>query len=124
MTLPWGQRFVPEALEQPILEVAEERRIYGKPVQTEHHDIDKRLRVTFHQVEKSVAITGLWYQFLIDERLMLHSSDKPSTLRFRHTSPYFLRSLDDFYPPGITADDLIKNLTVVDMRTATARAKA
>jgi hypothetical protein len=47
-----------------------------------------------------------------------------ATLRFRHTSPYFLRSLGDFYPPGITADDLIKNLTVVDMRTASTKAKA
>jgi hypothetical protein len=42
MTLPWVLRFVPDALEQPILEVAEERWIDGKPIQAEHHNIDTR----------------------------------------------------------------------------------
>jgi predicted DNA binding CopG/RHH family protein len=80
MTLPWVLRFVPDTLEQPILEVAEECRLDGKPIQAKHHNIDARLRVAFHQVKKSVAIAGLWYQVLIDERLVLHSSDKPLTL--------------------------------------------
>jgi len=75
MTLPWGLRFVPDALEQPILEVAEEGRIYRQTIQAKHHNIDKRLRVPLHQVKKSVTITGLGYEFLMNERLMLHISD-------------------------------------------------
>jgi len=47
-----------------------------------------------------------------------------ATLHFRHVSPYFLRSLGGFYPPGINPGDLIKNLTVVDMKTASSKTKA
>ena len=43
MTLPWVLRLMSDALEQPILEVAEKRRIYSKTIQAEHHNIDKRL---------------------------------------------------------------------------------
>ena len=39
MTSPWVLRFMSDALEQPILEVAEERRLYGKPIQAEYHNI-------------------------------------------------------------------------------------
>jgi hypothetical protein len=38
-----------------------------------------------------------------------------ATLRFRHLPPYFIKALDGFYPPGVTADGLIKNLRIVDM---------
>jgi hypothetical protein len=83
MTLPWVQRFMSDALEQSILGVAQERWIYGEPLQAKHHNINTRLRVTSHQMKKSVTITGLRCQVLIDERLVLHSSDKPLTLPFR-----------------------------------------
>jgi hypothetical protein len=43
-----------------------------------------------------------------------------ATLHFRHLPPYFIRALQDFYPPGITADGLIANLRIVDMTTASA----
>jgi hypothetical protein len=42
-----------------------------------------------------------------------------ATLRFRHVSPYFLRALDGRYPAGLTADELIQNLEIVDMDEAT-----
>lgn len=44
-------------------------------------------------------------------------------LRFRHASAYFLRALDGLYPNGLTANDLIQNLTVVDMLAEPARAQ-
>jgi hypothetical protein len=46
-----------------------------------------------------------------------------ATLHFRHTEPYFIRGLSDFYPPGITAEGLRRNLTVVDMATASKKVK-
>jgi hypothetical protein len=42
-----------------------------------------------------------------------------ATLDFRHLSPYFIRSLSGFYPPGITPEGLIKDLRIVNMVTAT-----
>jgi hypothetical protein len=41
-----------------------------------------------------------------------------ATLHFRHLPPYFIRALDGKYPDGLTAADLLQNLTVVDMATA------
>jgi hypothetical protein len=38
-----------------------------------------------------------------------------AVLHFRHLPPYFLRALEEYYPAGITADDLLANLTIVDM---------
>ncbi|HXJ66936.1 MAG TPA: multiheme c-type cytochrome, partial [Actinomycetota bacterium] len=38
-----------------------------------------------------------------------------ATLRFRHLSPYFIRSLKDYYPDNLTPDELISNLRIVDM---------
>ncbi|MFL5799194.1 MAG: multiheme c-type cytochrome [Actinomycetota bacterium] len=42
-----------------------------------------------------------------------------ATLNFRHLPPYFIRSLANFYPPGVTAQGLISNLRIVDMTSAT-----
>jgi hypothetical protein len=39
-------------------------------------------------------------------------------LHFRHLPPYFIRALDGWYPDGLTADDLLSNLTTVNMATA------
>ncbi len=39
------------------------------------------------------------------------------TMHFRHLPPYFIRALDGRYPDGLTAADLLQNLTVVDMAT-------
>jgi Cytochrome c554 and c-prime len=44
-------------------------------------------------------------------------------LRFRHLPPYFIRELGPFYPPGVTVDQLLRDLTVVDMARASARQK-
>jgi hypothetical protein len=33
-------------------------------------------------------------------------------LHLRHLPPYFLRALDEFYPPGITADLLLQQMVV------------
>ncbi|HCB02535.1 MAG TPA: hypothetical protein DEP19_09145 [Anaerolineae bacterium] len=38
-------------------------------------------------------------------------------MRFRHLPPYFIKALNDGYPNGITADDLLENMTVVDIVT-------
>jgi hypothetical protein len=43
-----------------------------------------------------------------------------ATMHFRHLPPYFLRELESGYPDGLTAADLLKNLTVVDIKTATS----
>ncbi|HUG34079.1 MAG TPA: multiheme c-type cytochrome [Anaerolineales bacterium] len=41
-------------------------------------------------------------------------------MHFRHLPPYFIRALDGGYPEGITADDLLDNMTVVDIDTVTS----
>jgi hypothetical protein len=38
-------------------------------------------------------------------------------LHFRHLPPYFIRALDGRYPDGLTAEDLLGNLTTVNMAT-------
>lgn len=43
-----------------------------------------------------------------------------AVLHFRHLPPYFLRALDGLYPDGLTSDDLLKNMTVIDMASSTA----
>lgn len=40
-----------------------------------------------------------------------------ATMHFRHLPPYFIKDLNDNYPNGITADDLLANMTVVDIVT-------
>ncbi|HXF85545.1 MAG TPA: multiheme c-type cytochrome [Anaerolineales bacterium] len=42
-------------------------------------------------------------------------------LHFRHLPPYFLRELNGYYPNGLTADDLLANMTVVDMAKTSAQ---
>jgi hypothetical protein len=39
-------------------------------------------------------------------------------LHFRHLPPYFIHALDGRYPDGLTAKDLLQNLTTVTMATA------
>jgi len=46
-----------------------------------------------------------------------------ATLHFRHLPPYFIRSLSEFYPPGVTADGLLAALRVVDMASGQATAR-
>ncbi len=41
-------------------------------------------------------------------------------MHFRHLPPYFIKALNDGYPNGITADDLLENMTVVDVATKTS----
>ncbi len=57
------------------------------------------------------------YIFDVDE---LEDEDIVVTvnLHFRHLPPYFIRALDGWYPNDLTADDLLDNLTVVNMATA------
>jgi len=43
-----------------------------------------------------------------------------ATMHFRHLPPYLLRELESGYPDGLTATDLLKNMTVVDIKTATS----
>lgn len=38
-------------------------------------------------------------------------------MHFRHLPPYFIKALNDGYPDGITANDLLANMTVVDIVT-------
>ena len=64
------------------------------------------------------------YTFKLTPAQKGHQIEVTAILHFRHTEPYFIRALSDFYPPGITAQGLLRNLTVVDMKTATAKAKA
>ncbi len=45
-----------------------------------------------------------------------------AALHFRHLPPYFIRSLSEFYPPGVTADGLLAGLRVVDMASGDAAA--
>lgn len=40
-----------------------------------------------------------------------------ATMHFRHLPPYFIRALDSGYPNGLTASDLLGNMTVVDIKT-------
>jgi hypothetical protein len=40
-----------------------------------------------------------------------------ASLHFRHLPPYFIRALDGRYPDALTADDLLQNLTIVNMAT-------
>jgi hypothetical protein len=40
-----------------------------------------------------------------------------ANLHFRHLPPYFIRALDGRYPDGLTAEDLLQNLTTVNMAT-------
>jgi hypothetical protein len=47
---------------------------------------------------------------LSDEEMVIKA-----ILHFRHLPPYFLKALDGNYPDGITSDNLLPNLTVVDM---------
>ena len=42
-------------------------------------------------------------------------------LHFRHLPPYFILALDGWYPDGLTADDLLGNLTTVNMASVTSR---
>jgi len=39
-------------------------------------------------------------------------------MHFRHLPPYFIKALDGRYPDGVTAADLLDNMTVVDIVTA------
>ena len=41
-------------------------------------------------------------------------------MHFRHLPPYFIRALDGRYPNGLTAADLLENITVVDIVTKTS----
>ncbi len=41
-----------------------------------------------------------------------------ATLRFRHLPPYFIRALSDYFPPSVTAEELVQNLRIVDMASA------
>jgi hypothetical protein len=41
-------------------------------------------------------------------------------MHFRHLPPYFIRALDGGYPDGLTASDLLENMTVADIVTATS----
>ena len=41
-------------------------------------------------------------------------------MHFRHLPPYFIRALDGRYPNGLTATDLLENMTVVDIVTKTS----
>src|SRR5690606_800844 len=36
-------------------------------------------------------------------------------MHFRHLPPYFIKALDGRYPNGLTANDLLANMTVVDI---------
>ena len=40
-----------------------------------------------------------------------------ATMHFRHLPPYLLHELESGYPDGITASDLLENMTVVDIKT-------
>lgn len=41
-------------------------------------------------------------------------------MHFRHLPPYFIKALDGGYPDGLTASDLLENMTVVDIQTVTS----
>ena len=41
-------------------------------------------------------------------------------MHFRHLPPYFIRELDGGYPNDLTAEDLLDNMTVVDIETITS----
>jgi hypothetical protein len=58
------------------------------------------------------------YDFALTPALKGKQVQVNAILHFRHVSPYFLRALGDFYPPGITAKALVENLRVVDMASA------
>lgn len=40
-----------------------------------------------------------------------------ATMHFRHLPPYFIKALNAGYPDGITASDLLANMTVLDVET-------
>ena len=41
-------------------------------------------------------------------------------MHFRHLPPYFIKALDGGYPDGLSASDLLENLTVIDIKTVTS----
>ncbi len=43
-----------------------------------------------------------------------------AVMHFRHLPPYFIRELDGGYPNGLTASDLLENLTVTDVEKITS----
>lgn len=43
-----------------------------------------------------------------------------ATMHFRHLPPYFILALESGYPDGLTASDLLENMTVVDIQTVTS----
>jgi len=41
-------------------------------------------------------------------------------MHFRHLPPYFIKALDGGYPDGLSASDLLENITVIDIKTVTS----
>jgi len=61
------------------------------------------------------------YEYLFDlEDLSGERITVTATMHFRHLPPYFIKALNDGYPDGLTADDLLANMTVLDVETVTS----
>lgn len=43
-----------------------------------------------------------------------------AVMHFRHLPPYFIKALNAGYPDGITANDLLENMNVLDLETVTS----
>jgi len=60
------------------------------------------------------------YEYIFDvDGIDGESVTVTAIMHFRHLPPYFIRALDGGYPDGLTASDLLANMTVVDIVTET-----
>jgi hypothetical protein len=55
------------------------------------------------------------YEFDVSQVPPGESVSVTAVLRFRHLPPYFVRALESFLPEDVTADELLANMTVVDV---------
>jgi hypothetical protein len=113
LTRAFGELFIEEAYQSPQADI-----------------VKTRVRVSDGQAMDALNTTRLvngevhdtaTFDYIFDvTNLAGKEITVTAVLRFRHLPPYFLRALEEYYPAGITAEDLLANLTIVDMaRTAT-----
>jgi hypothetical protein len=75
-----------------------------------------RQRTADLQVMDDIPIgESVTIQYVFDTTGIRGRVDVRAVMRLRHLPPYFVRALDDFYEPGVTAEGLLENMTVVDI---------
>lgn len=86
--------------------------------QSKRADIVKlRVRTADQQVMAPISQgSSARFDYVFDAR---GAGGEPVTvravLRHRHLPPYFVKALSDHYPPGVTAEKLLENMTVVNV---------